>query len=100
MTKKLSTRSREVAERIRDREAFETYGALSGTRQHGYAQSGRLTGTDLEAFNRDNGSITYVVWSYATPIAWVTDDSRIHKVAQKFSVTTSKHQGKLYLLGD
>ena len=97
---KLNSNSREVAERIRDREAFETHGALKATRQHGYAQSGRLSGPDLEAFNRDNGSITYVVWSYATPIAWVTDDSRIHKVAQRFSVTTSKHQGKLYLLGD
>lgn len=62
--------------------------------------AGRLQGADLEAFNRDNGSITYVVWSYATPIAWVTDDSRVHKVAQRFSVTTSKHQGKLYLLED
>jgi hypothetical protein len=98
MTKRISSRSREVAEAIRDREPFETYGALKATRQQGYAQSGRLGGDDLEAFNRDNGSITYVVWSYATPIAWVTDDSRIHKVAQRFSVTTSKHQGKLYLL--
>jgi hypothetical protein len=97
---KISSRSREVAERIRDREPFETYGALSGTRCHGYTSSGRLAGDDLEAFNRDNGSITYVVWSYATPIAWVTDDSRIHKVAQRFSRTTSVHQGKLYLLGD
>lgn len=100
MTKKISSRSREVAERIRDREPFETYGALSGTRQQGYAQSGRLSGPDLDAFNRDQGSFSYVVWSYATPIAWVTDDSRIHKVAQKFSRTTSAHQGKLYLLGE
>lgn len=100
MTKKISSNSREVAERIRDREAFETYGALKGTREMGYAQSGRLSGADLEAFNRDQGSFSYIVWSYATPIAWVTDDSRIHRVEQRFSRTTSKHQGKLYLLGD
>ena len=33
----------------------------------------------------------YVVWSYATPIAWKVNDSW-HIVTQKFSRTTSRHQ--------
>jgi hypothetical protein len=43
----------------------------------------------------------FVVFSYATPIAWaiVYNDGRTerYKVAQKFSVTTSKHWGCLSL---
>lgn len=96
--KRISSKSRECAEAIGNREEFITHGALKATRHMGYADSGRLTGSDLDAFKRDQGSLSYVVWSYATPIAWVTDDSRVHIVGQKFSRTTSQHQGKLYLL--
>lgn len=35
----------------------------------------------------------YVVCSYATPVAWAVGDYVYH-VEQKFSVTTSKQQGK------
>jgi hypothetical protein len=56
MTKKLNSRSIAVAEAIRDREPFETYGALHATRHMGYARPGRLSGPDLDAFNRDQGS--------------------------------------------
>lgn len=97
--KRISSKSRECAEAIGNREEFVTHGALKATRHMGYANSpGWLTGEDLAAFNRDHGSFSYVVWSYETPIAWVTDDSRVHIVQQKFSRTTSQHQGKLYLL--
>ena len=37
------------------------------------------------------GSI-YVVHSYGTPVAWYSISSGWYIVAQKFSVTTSKHQ--------
>lgn len=99
---KISSRGREVAEYIRDRKPFKTYGALQaesfGPRPgYGYISSGRLQGADLDKFREDRDDITYVVWSYATPIAWETYDGRTHKVAQRFSVTTSKHQGQLYL---
>lgn len=42
--------------------------------------------------------IQYIVLSYDTPIAWVTEDGWTYRVQQKFSQTTSKHQGLLYLL--
>ena len=97
---KISSRSREVAEKIRDHVAFETYGALKATLADRLSRwdSGQLAGEDLEKFYADLPQITYVVWSYSTPIAWVCSDGNFHKVSQRFSVTTSKHQGKLYLL--
>lgn len=99
---KINSRSREVAERIRDRVPFETYGALKATEETRVTawDSGRLTGPDLDRFNLDLDSIRYVVWSYATPIAWWSETNGWHRVAQKFSMTTSHHQGKLYLMGD
>jgi hypothetical protein len=38
----------------------------------------------------------YVVYSYDTPIAWVTKSGREVKPSAKYSATTSKHLGKLY----
>jgi hypothetical protein len=97
--KRISSKSRECAQAIGDREEFTTHGALKATRHMmGPNHVGQLKGADLDAYRADQDSITYIVWSYETPIAWVTDDSRVHKVAQKFSMTTSHHQGKLYLL--
>lgn len=49
---------------------------------------------DAEEFN-----IAYVVYSYNTPIAWVRKDGSVYRVEQRFSTTTSRHQGTLYLLG-
>lgn len=95
---KLTTRGREVAEAIRDRKVFTTHGALysldAGVH---YWCSGQLSGEDLEAFQRDVSKIDYTVFSYNTPIAWHTPEGW-HRVSQRFSVTTSKHQGKLYLI--
>lgn len=42
--------------------------------------------------------ISYVVWSYGTPIAWVRKNGQIVKPDVTYSLTTSKHQGILYLL--
>lgn len=96
---KLTTRGPVTAEAIRDRKVFTTHGALysldAGVH---YWCSGRLTGEDLEAFKRDVSTIDYTVFSYNTPIAWHTPKGGWHKVSQKFSVTTSKHQGNLYLI--
>lgn len=98
--KRLTTRGYATAEAIRHREPFTTSGALKGC----YAatgmrlwQSGALSGEDLDRFKEDAPAIDYVVISYATPIAWHTLDGW-YKVAQRFSVTTSRHQGLLYLL--
>lgn len=97
---KLTTRGTATAEAIRDRQDFDTHGALKGRNVRSCTawDAGRLTGPDLVRFNDDCSHILYVVWSYATPIAWCTLSGRWHKVAQKFSSTTSKHQGNLYLI--
>ena len=69
--------------------------------------SGRMTGTDLDTFrgHRQAGALDYVIYSYGTPIAyriayahpqyhgrteykWIVPSTR-------YSVTTSKHQGKV-----
>lgn len=108
---KISSRTILCAQMIGRMEEFDTYGALrtvkyghvnpvtGGTVKCGPWHSGQLSGADHDAFRADMGKIVYAVFSYSTPIAWVTTDGRVHKVAQKFSVTTSKHQGRLYLLG-
>jgi hypothetical protein len=70
-------------------------GALSGRQpvEGGlYLHEGRLEGADLAEFQRAKGWIDYVVLSYATPIAWHHRNGW-YVVSQKFSVTTSKHQG-------
>lgn len=41
---------------------------------------------------------TFVVYSYSTPIAFWNETYGWHKVDQKFSPTTSKHQSRLYLI--
>jgi hypothetical protein len=56
-------------------------------------QSHRAT---LDTDRIDNGGTIYVVYSYSTPIAWYTHawGWRIPEV--RYSVTTSRHQGRLY----
>lgn len=66
-------------------------------------REGRLNLDEREQFVRDAvqaraiDAPMFVVFSYATPIAWAWTDAagvkHTHRVAQKFSVTTSKHQG-------
>lgn len=53
---------------------------------------GRLNAEEVANYERVKDSIDYVVMSYRTPIAWHSVEGW-HLVAQKFSVTTSKHQG-------
>ena len=36
----------------------------------------------------------YVVWSYQTPIAWVDADGTVTVPDQRYSVTTTQHQGQ------
>ena len=77
---------------------FKTSGALNG--HASWHNSGQLTGDELERyFAAVDAGFRYVVTSYDTPIAWVTNDGEVYKVARKFSTTTSKHQGTLWELG-
>jgi len=100
---KISSRDRRtVAEHIRDRKPFETGGALKAqTYENGlrYHTGGALNGQDYTEWVKDRAHVQYVVWSYDTPIAWWSKHTCMwHVVEQKFSATTSKHQGTLYLI--
>jgi hypothetical protein len=86
---------------IAAREDFETYGALRAgwtSRKGAYVYTGYLRGYDAEVFDKHKWQIEYVVWSYSTPIAWWSEMYGWHLVRQTFSVTTSRHQGRLYLI--
>jgi hypothetical protein len=52
---------------------------------------GRLDSEEVAQYEKVKESIDYVVLSYRTPIAWHSAEGW-YVVAQKFSVTTSKHQ--------
>lgn len=53
---------------------------------------GRLDAEEVAQYEQVKESIDYVVLSYRTPIAWHSAEGW-YLVKQKFSVTTSKHQG-------
>jgi hypothetical protein len=99
--KRLTTRSIATATAISRREEFNTSGALSARKEKGLGSwdSGKLSGLDLDVFRDDARRIVYAVWSYATPIAWFTHGMGWYVVEQKFSITTTKHQGNLYMIG-
>lgn len=83
---------------IETRQPFRTSGALRGDDRAtctSSVQSGLLAGDDYIRFIQDSPQITYWVTSYNTPIYWVTTDGTAYRVKQKFSATTSKHQGAL-----
>ena len=96
--KRLTTRSIATAEAIGRREPFTTSGALRAETGRPSWYCGRLNEVETAAWAADRDRIVYSVWSYGTPIAWVTSDGRVHKVDQRFSITTTRHQGNLYLL--
>jgi hypothetical protein len=95
MIKKLTTRGISVALAIRDRQPFTTGGALKGVTR--LTSTGALSADEKEALLSVWNDVDFAVYSYATPIAWHTP-SGWHVVDQQFSVTTSKHQSKLYLI--
>ncbi len=94
---RFSTRdSDRIGAAINRRSTFTTHGALRGGPTYGVA----LTGWDLGRLPleyqdsiKGNPAVDYVVWSYATPIAWhneVTGEWTIPPV--KYSQTTTQHQ--------
>jgi hypothetical protein len=68
-------------------------GALRGESVKGYGHPGRLEGSARESFNASDGSLAYVIYSYATPIAWKRSDGAWFMPDDSYSVTTSRHQG-------
>ena len=98
---KLTTRGHAVAGAIRYQQEFDTHGALRarlGIGRLAALGSGQLRGEDLDAYNAvEYREFAYVVWSYSTPIAWWTEDGGWYFALTKFTPTTSRHQGTLYL---
>lgn len=75
-------------------ENFTTSGSLNGGASDGSVwQTGQLPAEWTEALKSDP-SVSYVVYSYATPIAWYSELQCQWVIPDvKYSVTTSKHQG-------
>lgn len=83
---------------------FRTHGALSGRslwqgmHRHGEcfcretASGGQLPGHYIDSF----AHAKYAVFSYDTPIAWLNEDDVWITPGIKYSVTTSKHQGRIF----
>jgi len=99
---KVSSRSVKVPQLIRDRTEFETYGALRAEWNGGYPL-GQLPypwrDMLMQHTTTDKGiERAYIVYSYATPIAWYTERHGWVIPPVKYSPTTSKHQGRLYLV--
>lgn len=55
---------------------------------------GELPGEHAAQFFRDveHGGVTYTVFSYQTPIAWITKAGLVRIPAVKYSPTTTQHQ--------
>jgi len=76
---------------LQDHKPFRTGGALKGIACND-GNTGMLRGPDLDRFYADANKIIFVVKSYVTPIAWVTEDGTVYHVAMSFTRTTSRHQ--------
>jgi hypothetical protein len=84
---KLSTRDYEgIAKAINAGQPFKTHGSLEGTTMR--ATFGRLP----REYQTSVSAADYVIYSYATPIAWRTE-GHWEIPTEKYSVTTSKQQG-------
>jgi hypothetical protein len=83
-----------IVNAIRTRSHFTASGHMSGRSGGGLAYGHRLRG-DLLAEYRDvlaDGSIRYTVYSYETPIAWVTADGTVRVPDVYYTRTTSGQQ--------
>jgi hypothetical protein len=63
----------------------------TASKESAISGKGRLNDEEMSKLLEVVDSLDYVVFSYDTPIAWHSSEGW-YVVAQKFSVTTSKHQ--------
>lgn len=91
---KISSRDTDaIARKLEKRESFDTHGALSGRSRvvTGYLpQTGQLP----TKYHDELKGADYVVYSYATPIAWHAYGAWVVP-ATKYSMTTSHHQSRV-----
>ena len=80
------TSNRNAGRYIAAREPFEGSNFRGVSSFEGYGRMNRSLGHALAVENAD-----YVVYSYATPIAWHVSGSWVVPL-EKFSVTTTRHQ--------
>lgn len=97
--KRYPNRSAEIQRAIDYREDFvNSTGSLMGinpAKPYSYSSNSRLSGSDLARLNKDKDKIVYIVYSYSTPIYWVTFDEggyMNYLVEDNFSVTTKRHK--------
>jgi hypothetical protein len=86
---KMHVSQKEAMERIINRQPFEA-SSLSGKYMNYTPSAGRL-GDEYNRLIADFKTGAYVIFSYATPIAWFGANGW-YVVEQKFSSTTSKTQ--------
>ena len=84
-----------VPSMIAARREFNCNGTLLGTTED--RGVGRLPGDYWSRFETASAATDFfAVYSYATPIAWHANGEWFAP-AVKYSVTTSRHQGRMYL---
>lgn len=83
----------EFREAMARHETFKTHGNLFA--QRGYHPAGRLPQPWFEQYVSRDLHIDYVVVSYGTPIAWHDDERGWIMPDVKYSMTTSKAQGRI-----
>jgi hypothetical protein len=76
-----------------EQEPFTSHGSLSGHK--GKTSTGYLPGDLADAYHQRGENIVYTVLSYATPIAWFDRERGWVIPEVRYSVTTSKQQGKI-----
>lgn len=76
------------------RKPFQSHGAMAAY-HYTPNRTGRLPMEWVNAYraDRENPGISYVVYSYNTPIAWVRADGETVIPDVGYSVTTTRHQG-------
>jgi hypothetical protein len=70
--------------------------SFQGSNMHGEPSNGHVVfGRLVTEYHPSVCTATYVVYSYGTPIAWRLRDDGWHVPAERYSVTTSKQQGRV-----
>jgi hypothetical protein len=83
-----------------DREPFNTHGEMHGNKVNWHSAYMALSrpGCRLPSKYHDSFmNAEYAVYSYNTPIAWYGPDGWTFP-EEKYSATTSRHQGRLYFI--
>lgn len=92
-----------IAKHLANREAFRTHGAMRSESVNGgqdaawmFARGyGRLPQDWARTLTARRGVITYVIYSYQTPIAWRDSECGWVVPDERYSQTTSVHQGRI-----